>query len=68
MFVGIELGVDETTFVGLLTGFNGEAMAPSDPGFFGSVTMVLHACIGEPHRAAFCVNAESGKPDKDLGI
>lgn len=66
--MGIALGVDETMLVGLFLGFNGEAMAPSDPGFSGSVTMALHACIGDPHRAAFCVNAESGKPDKDLGI
>ena len=53
VFVGMELGVDETMLVGFVPGFSGEAMAPSVPGFVGSVTMVLHGCIGDPQRAWF---------------
>lgn len=50
---GMELGEEEIVLVGLLPGFSGEAIAPSDPGFVGSVPIDLHGCIGDPQRAWF---------------
>lgn len=40
LFGGIELG-DDDTVVGLFSGINGEAIAPSDPGLVGSDTIPL---------------------------
>lgn len=56
---GNELG-DDDTIVGLVFGINGDAMAPSDPGLVGSLTISLQGCIGAPHRAAFCAKADNG--------
>lgn len=67
LFGVIELGVDDTIGVGLVPGSNGDAIAPLDPGAVGSDTTLLQACNGDPHKR-FCAKAESGKPDKDLGI
>ena len=68
LIIGSELGEDDTT-VGLLAGINGEAVAPSDPGLVGLLVMLsVQFFIGDPHRFGFWVKADSGKPDKDLGI
>lgn len=57
--VGNELG-DDDTMVGLVFGINGDAMAPSDPGLVGLLTMSLQVCIGDPQRAVFGAKADNG--------
>lgn len=39
---GIELGEEDTVAGVLPRGIKGDAMAPSDPGLLGSVTMPMH--------------------------
>lgn len=53
------LGEDETV------GTNGEAMAPSDPGFLGSAS---HFSNGAPQRNGFRPKEDSEKPDRVFGI
>jgi len=55
------LGDDDTT----VAGTNGEAIAPSDPGLFGSSP---HFSNGAPHRNGFCPKDEPEKPDNVFGI
>lgn len=66
--VGIVLGEDETVVVGVsLLGTNGEvAVAPSDPGLFGSTA--LHFSNGAPQRNEFFRNEDSENVDRVFGI
>ena len=65
--IDIELG-EEATTAGFLPGTTGDAIAPSDPGFVGSLATFLHIGMGDPQRIAFRSKEDTGNVERVFGI